>query len=361
MRTRNLVVGLVAAVAALVAPTTSQAATKLVSMGPPPGAQTKAIQDAFGDVNDFFPHGITVHVGDKVKFAPFGFHTVDLIPKGGTALSLFAPTGQKVSGANDAAGQPFWFNGQDNVFFNPGLFASNFGKSVTYNGSKRVESGAPLAPKNKPMTVRFTKTGSFTYYCNIHPGMKGTVVVKPKKSKIPSKKADAKTVKTQLAAATKIFKTLSKKNVPANTVSVGSAGKHGVELYGFLPSTLTVPVGTTVNFTMSTGSFEEHTASTGPGDPGKDPNSYLGQIAASFQGQGPFDPRAVYPSEPSGGPAASLTPTYHGNGFWNSGALDRSTLTPTLPSSNSVTFGAAGTYQFYCLIHPFMHGTVKVQ
>jgi plastocyanin len=360
MRTRKIVVGLVAAVA-LGAPASSQAATKLVTMGPPGGAQTKAIQHAGGDVNDFFPHGITVHVGDKVKFAPFGFHTVDLVPKGGAPLSLFAPTGQKVSGANDAAGQPFWFNGQDNVFFNPGLFASQFGKTVSYSGSKRVESGAPLAPKNKPMTVKFTRTGSFTYYCNIHPGMKGTVKVKPKKSKIPSKKVDAKAVKTQLAAASKIFKTLPKKNVPANTVSVGSAGKHGVELYAFLPSSLTVPVGTTVNFRMSAGSYEEHTASTGPGDPEKDPNSYLGQIAASFEGQGPFDPRAVYPSEASGGPAAALTPTYHGNGFWNSGAIDRSTLTPTLPSSNSVTFASAGTYQFYCLIHPFMHGTVNVQ
>jgi plastocyanin len=26
-----------------------------------------------------------------------------------------------------------------------------------------------------------------------------------------------------------------------------------------------------------------------------------------------------------------------------------------------VTFAAAGTYNFYCLIHPFMKGTVVVQ
>ncbi len=32
-----------------------------------------------------------------------------------------------------------------------------------------------------------------------------------------------------------------------------------------------------------------------------------------------------------------------------------------LPASNRVTFAAAGTYQFYCMIHPFMHGTVVVQ
>jgi plastocyanin len=32
-----------------------------------------------------------------------------------------------------------------------------------------------------------------------------------------------------------------------------------------------------------------------------------------------------------------------------------------LPSSNTVTFGAPGTYTYYCMIHPFMKGTVVVQ
>jgi plastocyanin len=41
--------------------------------------------------------------------------------------------------------------------------------------------------------------------------------------------------------------------------------------------------------------------------------------------------------------------------------LDSSSTTPALPSSNSVTFSTAGTYTFYCLIHPFMKGTVTVQ
>ena len=40
--------------------------------------------------------------------------------------------------------------------------------------------------------------------------------------------------------------------------------------------------------------------------------------------------------------------------------LDTDSKSP-LPASNSVTFTAPGTYQFYCLIHPFMHGTVIVQ
>ena len=91
-------------------------------------------------------------------------------------LPLISPTGQKVSGVNDAADQPFWFNGQDQVGFTPVLAAGTFGKKLSFNGSKRIISGLPLGDKLKPITVTFKKTGKFTYYCNIHAGMKGTVI-----------------------------------------------------------------------------------------------------------------------------------------------------------------------------------------
>jgi hypothetical protein len=109
---------------------------------------------------------------------------------------------------------------------------------------------------------------------------------------------------------------------------------------------------------MHPASYDVHTATTGPGNPETERNSYLGQIAASFEGAA-FDPRGVYRSEapPTQG---TLSPALHGNGFWSSGVMDRSTGTPP-PAEDSVTFGAAGTYQFYCLIHPFMHATITVQ
>ena len=354
MRTRKLVVGLVAAAVTLALPAASSAKTKAVFMGTPPSV-AKQFNKNFVDVNDFFPHGITVHVGDSVKFLPVGFHTVDLAAKGGTALPLIIPTGQKVSGVNDAAGQPFWFNGQDDLSFNPALLPSNFGKSVKYGGTKRVDSGLPFQNKPKPMKVTFTKKGSFTYYCDIHPGMKGTVKVVGKKSKAPSSKADAKVIKTQVNAASSIAKSLPKKTPPANTLNVGSAGPKGVEYYGFVPATANVHVGDTITFRMTKGSFETHTATTGPGDPNQDPKSYLGALAGAFPSA-----QGIYPSDQPGSDAATLTPNLHGNGFWNSGALDTAPATP-LPGSNSVKFGAPGTYQFYCLIHPFMHATVNVQ
>ena len=349
-----------AMVVLLVLPAAAQARTKSVNLGIPPSSN-KAFEK-LGlplDVNDFFPHGITINKGDKIRFLPVGFHSFDFPARGGDMLPLIAPNGEKVSGLNDAGGSPFWFNGQDQVGFNPALLPpGNFGKKRSYNGSKRVASGLPLAEDLKPVTVTFKKTGRHTYYCNIHPGMKGTVTVRPKGKRVPSKAADKKAVKRQVASSIKTAKTLPKATPPANTVNVGVAGKGGEELFAFVPSQMTVPTGTTLSFRMSPGSYDLHTATAGPGNPESEPNSYLGQIAASFQSP-TFDPRAVYPSEQP--PAiATLTPALHGNGFWNSAVMDTAAGNP-LPASNSVTFGAPGSYDFWCMIHPFMKATVTVQ
>jgi plastocyanin len=211
------------------------------------------------------------------------------------------------------------------------------------------------------MTVKFTKAGTYTYFCDIHPGMKASVKVVSKSSSVPSAKADKAAVKRQLASDLKTAARLPKTIVPAGTVSVGGSGPGGVEYYGMLPGTVTVKTGTTLTFQMSAASFEDHTASFGTDNPEVPPSQagYLGKLAQTFNGPGPFDPIATYPSDPPGTPA-TLNPTSHGNGFWNSGVMDRSSASP-LPPSNRVTFDTPGTYDFYCLIHPFMHGKVVVQ
>lgn len=357
MKPRALLLGS-AVGAALIAPAAASAATKPVYVGTPPSA-AQAFQKANGDVNDYFPHTITIHAGDSVKFLPVGFHTVDLPAKGASPLGLIAPTGDKVAGSNDAAGQPFWFNGLDNVGFNPGLAPPGlYGVSRTYTGKARIESGLPVAEKPKPFSIKFPKKGTYTYYCDLHPGMKGVVHVVAKKAKAPSKKADAKVVKKEITSDSKELARISKTKAPSGTVQIGASGAHGVESYGFYPAAPKVTVGTTLTFAMPVGSTEDHTATTGPGDP-EQAGTYLGAIAATFQGAPAFDPRAVYASEQPGGTPAALTPTLHGNGFWNTGVLDQSKSTP-LAASNKVTFAQAGTYTFYCMIHPFMKATVTV-
>ena len=238
------------------------------------------------------------------------------------------------------------------------LVAGKFGKKLSFNGSKRIMSGLPLGNNLKPITVTFKKTGKFTYYCNIHAGMKGTVSVKDKGKSIPSDKSDKKALARQVATALSTSKKLDNTQVPAGTIDVGAAGKHGEELFAFVPNAVTVPVGSSLTFRMHPASYDVHTATTGPGNPESEPSSYLGQIAASFNSP-VFDPRAVYQSEPPG-PAGTLTKALHGNGYWNTGVMDTASGSP-LASSNSVRFGAPGTYDFYCLIHPFMKATVTVQ
>jgi plastocyanin len=339
-------------------PAAAQAKPKTVDMGLS-GKTLNEFNSKYGsDVNAFFPAKVTIRTGQKVRFKPGSFHTIDF-PGGkkGDPLPLLAPAGL-ISGVTDENGAPFWFNNQANIQFNPAVAAvDNFGKSFK-KGGKRIESGLPLAQAPKPITIRFSKKGTYTYFCDVHPGMIGKVVVKGRHAKIPSAKKDKKAVKKQVAAARKGAKKLSSTNPAGNNVSVGGSAKGGVEYFGMLPAVKTVPHGTTVTFAMSARSRDVHTATFGPGNPESEPTSYLGKIAASFAGAS-LDQKGVYPSEQPGGALASLSPTLHGNGFWNTGGMDRSAATP-LPSSGQVTFNTPGTYDFYCMIHPFMHGQIKV-
>jgi plastocyanin len=356
------VLGLVTLGTALLVPAAAQGATRDVNLGLT-AAQAKVFNPLGADSLDFFPHTTTINVGDSVRFlAPqAGFHNADIPAKSAAPVSLLAPNGTKVSGAKDAAGADFWFNGQDNIGFNPGLFAGSFGKKVSYNGSKGVNSGLPLSAKVKPMTVKFTKAGTVKYFCDIHPGMEGVVKVLGKGKRIPSNKAHKNAAKKQAARDLVNAKTLAKTPVPDNEISVGVKGKNGVEALAFLPDQKTVAVGSTVTFKIPNKLREVHTATAGPGDPGNDPKgeTYLGQIAKTFEGAPVIDPRGIYPSE-TPPTTARLTPSLHGNGFWNTGVLD-AVGASLLPQSSQVTFGQAGTYTFYCLIHPFMKATVTAQ
>lgn len=360
------------ACAAVLAPAAAGAAvTKTVYAGPPPGVQQiagkilpnpKAFVSKYSpDINAFFNRRTTINVGDSVSFQLRGFHTVDIPAQGGSDLPLILPNGTMVTGANDAAGNPFWFNGKvPNLGLNPALFARS--KAKVYNGSARVDSGVASA---KPLKVRFSKAGTYKFFCDVHPGMIGFVVVKPKGGEIdsddraeshggtaiPSAKQDAAAQKAQVTTAVKQAKKLAALKQPTNTVSLGVSAPSGVELFAMFPATLTVSAGTTVTFRMSAKSREAHTATFGS-------VSYLKPLAKSF-GPGPgISPIAAYPSDPTQ-PITESTSS-HGNGFANTGTLDNDPQTPPGPSSK-IDFTTPGTYHFVCLIHPNMQGTIIVK
>jgi plastocyanin len=381
-RSRSLVLAAGAAALTVAFPVAAQAKVKTVTEGLPIKEQAKFLAPAYeADAIDYFPHTVTIHVGDSVKFAPTAFHNIDIPPLKGSKqdkpLDLLVPS-TIITGDNDAAGQPFWFNGQrPNVGFNALLLPPNFSVDysptkvpshkvikATYTGKKRITSTIPFNAGPASTQVKFARAGTYTVYCDLHVGMKGVVRVLPKKKRIPSAKADAKALAKQVARDFKVAKTLKQVQVPANTVDVGSSGKYGVEYFGYLPKVLTVPVHTPVTFRMTPDSFEDHTATTSaanadPENPAN-ANTPLGQIAASFFST-QFDPRGVWSSEQND--ASSLTKTTHGDGFWNSGVLappSRNPFPAFISSQRTVTFDQAGTYEFYCMVHPQMHGTVVV-
>lgn len=357
MRTRAFLA--CCAVSAALASSAHGADNKTVSAGLPSEKLGEKFFDLNGDVNAFFPRTVKINAGDTVEFAANGFHSFNIPARTAKAYDLLVP-GDPVTGVNDEAGQAFWFNGQPAFGFNPNVFGpSNFGKSLTYSPSETIESGAPLGQNLKPMKVTFPKKGSITYFCDIHPGMKGVVKILPKKARATSLKQHNRLTAIQVKRSFSELKRIRGFKPGSGVVQIGAAGKRGVESFDFFPAKPKVSVGTTLKFQMPRGSTEVHTASTGPGNPlAEEDGGYLRELSGSFQGPAP-DPRAVYPSEQPGGTPASLTSTLHGNGFWNSGVLDAVAASP-LPRDNQVTFAEAGSFDFFCLIHPFMKTTVTV-
>jgi plastocyanin len=114
------------------------------------------------------------------------------------------------------------------------------------------------------------------------------------------------------------------------------------------PSTLHVHAGATVTFSAPTTTGEIHTATFGPSD-------YLKPLSTSITNPTPAA-TVVYPSSQHG---AIEVPGTHGNGFANSGGLERGDDAP-FRSQAKFTFTAPGTYRYVCLLHPFMRGTIIV-
>jgi plastocyanin len=341
-------VGLITVLGLAALPAMASARTQTVYAGGTPAFQ-KQLQKQFGESLAFFPGTVKINAGDSIAWVGLGinFHSIDLPGKGGP-LPLITPKTTITPLLSDAAGNPFWFDNKAPILgFNPVLLAPSGGK--VFNGSARVDSGLPLGPA-KPFTVKFSKAGSYSYLCDVHPGMKGKVVVLGKGAAAPSAAQDTAAVARQQTIAAAAITKLARTKVKGDVVDLGLHGPHSVEILKMFQGVTHVAVGTTITFQMGSGDYETHTATFGPA-------AYLTPLADSFTSPA-VDSRAVYPSSPPGTPI-TLDPTSHGNGFANTGALQTFKGSP-LPALNKITFTKAGTYNFECLIHEFMKGVVVV-
>ena len=343
-----------ATMVALAIPAAADAATKTVEAGPFGTAALEKFAAAAGDSNQYFRGTITIHRGDKVKWNINGFHSVTFVPKGDAPPGLITPDpANPVSGQNDAAGDAFFFNGQPSLNLN--LAAATPQGDDTLDPAALTSSGLPLAPgAPPPYTLKFPKTGTYTYICTVHPGMDAKVkVVKPGRP-IPSAKKDRKAAKKELRKALKKTEQLSAGQGTGdlqNAIQAGNDRAGGATVFKFFPASATVKAGDTITLQMPPSSSEVHSFTFGPAGEGE----YVDVIADTLLGE-VFNPIGAYPSDP---PVATYTPGMHGNGFFNTGLLDSDGATPN-PESTQVKFGAAGTFSYICVIHPFMQGAVTV-
>jgi plastocyanin len=195
--------------------------------------------------------------------------------------------------------------------------------------------------------------------------MKGTIDVVAKSKSVPSAKADAARVRDQLNAGIKSLKKLNTQKVTAaNTIQAGPDAKGGPVLYRFTPNALTTKVNTPVTLQMTSGTTEDHTFTFAKDIKAAGKQSEA-ELVAPLPGTGTngpptlaFGPKWVYPSEKPGSNVV-YDGNNHGDGFLNSGVLDGSSKT-LFPQKFTVSFSKAGTYNFFCAIHPFMTGKITV-
>ncbi|MDP9346951.1 MAG: hypothetical protein M3P44_14810 [Actinomycetota bacterium] len=356
---------MLAPLAVLLIPASASAATKTVAAGPPLTKPPAGVPE-YSDATQFFRKTTTVNVGDTVSWKLFGFHTIYFPKKGGPNAyeggDFLMTDPSRTYNETDPAGAPFWFNGQAQWISKPaGVFPLG-GK--TENGSRINASGTPQGPPDKfSYKLKFTKAGTYTYFCTIHPHMQARIKVLRPGAPVPSAAADKQAVAKQLAATIADLKSADKRADAAGAVVEAGRDTNRFSLLHFFPASKTVPVGTTVDFRMSSHTEEIHTVTFGS-DAVLGKKGYAEKLSSAFFSplpgtgkNGPPElgtPGALY--FPSDQGALSFNGSQHG-GFLNAGLLGEKPL----PSHSQVTFTTPGTYKYQCLVHPEMRAQIVVQ
>jgi plastocyanin len=199
----------------------------------------------------------------------------------------------------------------------------------------------PLLAGDKAPTAATVKlgdsipAGSYALVCVLHPFMNGEVEVvggdADRLSPAAVAEAGEKEFKKAQAQATALKKPAV--DVPGATSVIAGWGDQLIAANVFGPSTASVKVGDTVTWT-SKSPYMPHTVSFAP----------------PFAGPG--DPNAFLPAGAASGSA------YEG-GVAHSGMIGPA---PALPKDSfSLRFIKPGTYNYTCILHPRMAGTVEVQ
>ena len=296
--------------------------------------RVSAVEEAPGgefEAQAFFPGSLVVHAGDTVRWTFASSHTVTFLAgRPGPARTVPGP------GPGEATLGP--------VHFPAG--------GASYDGSEPVSSGRPLlvAPEDFAYELTFPAPGVHGYVCLLHPGMRGEVVVLAAGAPLPETPEQA----TARGAAT-VAPLLGLARAAAAAARLEAAGGVHAALAGvangtgasaklFLPGALSVARGDTVVWTRAD-AFDSHTV-TFPG---------MGNVPPEFVQLRPQPSGEFLFVQPAASRTRSIGAAYAGEGLANSGIMNS-------PASTYVLrFDAPpGTYEYLCLLHPEMKGTVTV-
>jgi plastocyanin len=287
-------------------------------------------------LNVFAPGTTTINVGDTItwRLDSTEFHTVTFL-----------------------AGQPepeFVTPGPDGAFLNPTAVLPAGGKTFdgsTFTNSGLMMLGGPGGSEPPTYSLTFTKAGSYDYVCVIHPGMTGKVVVNAAGQQAdtqPAVDTRRRDEVNSLLAGDGISSIMANVGeLPAEGVTAGlamGAGNAQVDVQRFFPPRVTIHAGDSLTWINK--SEAPHTVTFLAGQPQPDVVNVVPQPNGPPQFQ--LNPTMF---QPAGDPTE-----YDGSSYLNSGFTE-----PGPNGTYTVTFTQPGSYDYLCLLHPGMVGTVVVQ
>jgi len=337
----------------------------------------------------YFPEsGVQVPQGGLVLFqwdqgSPDGLHSVTFVPAGSTEAKerQTRPTlvQEAETGESDTIVAPL-------SFFATSATCSTgpTAPPCTFDGTSVVSSGVIPNPTGAAFAVSIAPTtapGTYTYFCVIHPGMKGTLDVVPAgQAGTPAATVASMAASEYHALTAGALQAEAAASVPTSTTNLDGSRTwtmhvgltaDDVELLEYLPLSLPIRKGDSVKFDGTGTTQEPHTV-TSPG--GANSGFFAIGDGQCETASGPDTPAAQVNGPPQTGcadPTGFEQPVdFHTKGVANL-ITSQSTPVGAVVSgradvfaaggepSHSYTFGANGTYVFFCTLHENMFGVVS--
>ena len=281
----------------------------------------------------FAPQSLKVHRGDTVTWILGGFHNIHFE----TTISdlIVAPE----------------VNGQPQPQLNPAVAFPSIEDGGVFTGGD-ANSGVALDPTNPVVTfsmVMDVAPGSYSYFCDIHPGMVGAITVVDAATAIPSPVEVLSEGAAQLAAdgGQALGAAMAAASQPATANPSGVEVKAGLQagpaaVLQFFPAVAVIHAGQSVTWSLDPHSMEPHFVAWPQTPPGAE-FKVMPQDSA---------PPIIGISEVGLGSTASGTEIANGDSF-NSGFL--------MPGQSfTLTFTEPGVYNYVCSIHAGMQGAIVV-